>query len=64
MGTYNLPPEELIHVIGIKYTEKDVLNNAISELNNCYKKLNNTDNKLIKKNRKTGFYEISTDFKI
>ena len=64
MGTYNLPPEELIHAIGIKYTEKDVLNNAISELNNCYKKLNNTDNKLIKKNRKTGFYEISTDFKI
>lgn len=64
MGTYNLPPEELIHAIGIKHTEKDVLNTATSELNNYYKQLNNTHNKLIKKNRKTGYYEISRDFKI
>lgn len=64
MGTYNLPPEELIHAIDIGYDDKGVLYNATKELNKCYKKLNNTNKKLIKKNRKTGYYEISKDFKI
>lgn len=64
MGTYNLPPEELINAIDIGYDDKDILYNATKELNNCYKKLNNTNKKLIKKNRKTGYYEISKDFKI
>lgn len=64
MGTYNIPPEELMRAAELAYNDRDALYTATSELNNYYKKLNNTDKKLIKKNRKTGYYEISKDFKI
>lgn len=39
------------------------LHSAISRLNKCYKEINNTTITLIKKSKKTGYYEISREFK-
>lgn len=39
------------------------LHSAISRLNKCYKEINNTTIILIKKSKKTGYYEISREFK-
>lgn len=38
------------------------LHSAISRLNKCYKEINNTTTTLIKKSKKTGYYNISSDF--
>ena len=40
------------------------LHSAISRLNKCYKEINNTTITLIKKSKKTGYYEISKDFQL
>lgn len=42
--------------------EDNCLHSAISRLNKCYKEINNTTTTLIKKNKGTGFYEISREF--
>ena len=65
-GSYKLPPEKLRNVLGIKSFDKDtdILNNAVSVLNKCYKEINGTDKPLIKKNKRTGFYDITFDLKI
>lgn len=39
------------------------LHSAISRLNKCYKEIHNTTIILIKKSKKTGYYEISREFK-
>lgn len=66
MGSYNFPPDELRNIlnIGFKNEDTDILNNAVSLLNKCYKEIENSSKPLIKKNRRTGYYEISKDFKI
>lgn len=35
---------------------------AISRLNKCYQEINNTTITLVKKSKKTGYYEISREF--
>lgn len=42
--------------------EDNSLHSAISRLNKCYKEINNTTITLVKKSKKTGYYEISREF--
>ncbi len=66
IGSYNLPPDDLRNTlnIGISKEDTDILNSAVSLLNKFYKEIEKSNKPLIKKNRRTGYYEISKDFKI
>ncbi len=58
---YQIDPESLFNRAKLKLKAKNE-DMAISRLNMCYKEINNTTTALIKKNKGTGFYEISKDF--
>ena len=61
-NSYRIDPDRLFSRAKLKLAEqsKDM---AISRLNKCYKEINNTTITLIKKSKKTGYYEISREFK-
>ena len=60
-NSYRIDPDRLFSRAKLKLAEqsKDM---AISRLNKCYKEINNTTITLVKKSKKTGYYEISKDF--
>lgn len=61
-NSYRIDPDRLFSRAKLKLAEqsKDM---AISRLNKYYKEINNTTITLIKKSKKTGYYEISREFK-
>ena len=62
-NSYRIDPESLFSRAKLKLAEqsKDM---AISRLNKCYQEINNTTITLVKKSKKTGYYEISKDFQL
>ena len=62
-NSYRIDPECLFSRAKLKLAEqsKDM---AISRLNKCYQEINNTTITLVKKSKKTGYYEISKDFQL
>ena len=60
---YQIDPESLFSRAKLKLKAKNE-DMAISRLNKCYKEINNTTITLVKKSKKTGYYEISKDFQL
>lgn len=61
-NSYRIDPESLFSRAKLKLKAKNE-DMAISRLNKCYKQINSTTITLIKKSKKTGYYEISREFK-
>ena len=62
-NSYRIDPESLFSRAKLKLARqnKDM---AISRLNKYYQEINNTTITLVKKSKKTGYYEISKDFQL
>ena len=60
-NSYNIESDRLFSRAKLKLSKqnKDM---AISRLNKCYQEINNTTITLVKKSKKTGYYEISREF--